>query len=81
MDKDRPRNVMRAPYRDLGKGEKIRHIVSYSELTKAARDKLEAADLTEHKLLELIIIEARKINLHLMSITDDNITGDDITWP
>ena len=63
------------PTRDIG-GK-----VKYSDLTQSLKAKIAEADLTEHELLELIIIQVKKINLHLMSLSGEDITEDDIEWP
>ncbi|KKN27736.1 hypothetical protein LCGC14_0861600 [marine sediment metagenome] len=81
MDKDRPRNVMRNPYRDLGRGEKTRAIVSYSQLTDSLKDRIIATDPTERELLEMIVVQSKILVLHLMAMSDESITEDDIEWP
>ncbi len=81
MDKDTVRNVMRAPYIDLGRGQKRRTIVSYSNLTSSLKTRISAADLTEHELLGRIIIQQKINNLHRMSLSDLAIDEDDIEWP
>lgn len=74
-DKDKPKDVMREPYISTSGGKKIRATVAYSQLTSSLKGRI-GADLTEHELLEMIIIQAKMINLHLMSIT-----GEEIEWP
>ncbi len=81
MDKDTTKDVMRPGYRDFLKGEKIRHIVSYSELTSSLQARIAETDPTERELLELIVLQVKQINLYLMAMSDENITGDDIEWP
>ncbi len=80
MDKDRPRHVMRARYRDVGKGEKIRHKIAYGELTTSLQTRI-GPDLTEHELLEHIILTLKRINTQLAKVTDEDITEDDIRCP
>lgn len=81
MDKDRTRQLMRPRYRDVGKGEKIRHKIAYGELTTSLKERIAQTDPTERELLEWIIIQAKINNLHRMSLSDANITEDDINWP
>lgn len=81
MDKDKPPQVMRAPYLDMGRGEKRRTVVSYSNLTSSLQTRISALDLTEHELLEMIVITVNKINIHLMAGSDLDLTEDDISWP
>ncbi len=81
MDKDTTKDVMRSGYRNLLSGEKIRHIVAYSDLTDSLQERIVATDPTERELLEWIIIQQKINNLHRMSMSDAVIDEDDIEWP
>ena len=81
MDKDEPKQVMRPGYRDLLKGEKLRHIVAYSNLTTSLQERIVATDPTERELLEWIIIQHKINNLHRVSMSGKIIDEDDIEWP
>ncbi|KKN70384.1 hypothetical protein LCGC14_0430790 [marine sediment metagenome] len=80
MDKNRPPNVMRPGYRDLGKGKTHKHIVSHVDLDAFVQEQL-GPDITERDLIELAVATLRRINLHLSIITDEEIDYGDIIWP
>ena len=80
MDKDTVKQVMRPRYRNIGKGERTRHVVSYSQLTTILQERI-GEDATELELLDMLLIEAKIKTLHLMQISSEDITEDDIEWP
>lgn len=53
--------------------------VRYSDLHSSLKERIDA-DVTEHELLEWIIITVQKINKHMYEITDEEITKEDISW-
>ena len=55
--------------------------VRYSNLTQDLKDRIAETDPTEHELLEWIVIQIKINNLHLMKLSNQNITEDDIDWP
>lgn len=79
MDKDRPPNVMRARYRDTGKGEKIRRLetVTYSSLSTSLKERI-GVDITEHELLDRINLALDRIIAHVEEITDEKFTVEDV---
>lgn len=78
MDKDTTHQQMRPRYRNLGRGEKVRHIVSYSELTSSLQERI-GVDLTEHELLDKINFALDRIIAHLEEITDEEFSVEDVT--
>lgn len=54
--------------------------VAESSLSTALRKKI-GPDLTEHELLEMLVITVNKLVEHLMAGSDEDITEDDISWP
>ena len=68
-------------YTDPGKGTTHRHKINYGNLSQYVRDKIAEADLTEHELLERIVIQMKINNLHRAILSDEEITEDDINWP
>lgn len=54
--------------------------VRYSNLHSSLKAII-GPDITEHELLEMIVITMNKINIHLMDGSDIDPTEDDISWP
>lgn len=55
--------------------------VRYSNLTQSLKDKIAEADPTEHELLYQILTQVRINNFHLMKLSGENISEEDIVWP
>lgn len=54
--------------------------VRYSDLHSTLKAII-GPDITEHELLEMIVITVNKMVMHLMAGSDEDITEDDISWP
>ena len=79
----RTRDDLRStPYGDIPFGATHWHSnIGVGQLATGLREKIDAADLTEHELLEQIIIQVKMSNLHLMQISSENVTEEDIDGP
>ena len=55
--------------------------IRYSDLTQNVKDKIAETDPTEHELLEMIVIQIKINNLHLMKLSNVNIDEVDVDWP
>lgn len=77
MDKDTVKQVQRPRYHDIGKGERTRHKVSFSQLTTSLQERL-GADLTEHELLDRINLALDRIIEHLEEITGEEFSVEDV---
>ena len=55
--------------------------IRYSDLTQNVKDKIAETDPTEHELLEMIVIQIKINNLHLMKLSNIDFTEDDVDWP
>lgn len=77
MDKNRPPNVMRLGYRDLGKGGIHKHPIDYVDLSTFIKEKI-APDLTEHELLDRINLALDRIIEHFEEITGEEFTVEDV---
>ena len=68
-------------YTDIMRGLTQRVPVGYGNLSQYVRDKIAEADLTEHELLERIVIQMKINNRHRAILSDEEVTEDDINWP
>ena len=68
-------------YLDLSTGKTHRHSIDYKDLSAYVKDKIAEADMDEHELLKLIVIQMKINNLHRAILSKHEITEKDIKWP